>query len=104
MPEDGEPLVDIAFAAEVIHWRGPAPWLFVPVPPEHVGEIRYAARQASYGWGCVPVAARIGDTDFTTSLFPRGDTYLLPVKVAVQRAEGVGRGDRVAVAMQVVAR
>jgi len=43
----------------------------------------------------VPAAARIGQTDFTTSLFPRGETYLLPVKVAVQRAEGVGPGDRV---------
>jgi hypothetical protein len=28
-------------------------------------------------------------------LFPRGETYFLPVKVAVQRAEGVGLGDRV---------
>jgi hypothetical protein len=52
----------------------------------------------------VPVAARIGDTAFTTSLFPRGDTYLLPVKVAVQKAEGVGLGDRVHVRMEIVAR
>jgi len=99
-----EPLAEIAFEAEIIHWRGPAPFLFVPVPPEHVGEVRYAARLASYGWGCVPVAARIGGTDFTSALFPRGDTYMLPVKIAVQRAEGVGLGDRVVVAMRIVAR
>lgn len=104
MTNDGEPLADIAFEAEIVHWRGPAPYLFVPIPPEHVAEIRYAARQATYGWGCVPVTARIGDTDFTTSLFPRGDTYMLPVKVAVQRAEGLGLGDRVAVTMRITAR
>jgi hypothetical protein len=90
-----EPLAHIEFDATIIHWRGPAPFLFVPVPEHLVGEIRYAAREASYGWGCVPVAARIGDTHFTTSLFPRDGGYLLPVKVAVQRAAGIGLGDHV---------
>jgi hypothetical protein len=88
-------LARITFAGEIVEWRGPAPFLFVAVPEEHVAELRYAAREASYGWGCIPVAARIGATDFTTSLFPRGETYFLPVKVAVQRAEGVGLGDSV---------
>jgi hypothetical protein len=101
---NSEPLAAIVFEAEIVHWRGPAPYLFAPVPDEQVPEIRYAARLASYGWGCVPVEARIGGTGFTTSLFPRGDTYFLPVKIAVQRAEGVGLGDRVAVAMRVVVR
>jgi hypothetical protein len=104
MIPDGEPLAALAFEAEVIEWRGPAPFLFLPVPAALVGEVRYAARLASYGWGCVPVEARIGGTQFTSSLFPRGDTYLLPVKVGVQRAEGVGLGDRVAVEMRVVVR
>ena len=99
-----EPLAEIAFDGDIIHWRGPAPWLFIAVPDEHVAEISYAARLASYGWGCVPVAARIGETAFTSSLFPRDGTYLLPVKVAVQRAERIGLGDRVAVGMRVVAR
>jgi hypothetical protein len=99
-----EILASIAFEAEIIHWRGPAPYLFVPVPEALVGEVRYAARLASYGWGVVPVAARIGDTAFTTSLFPRSDTYLLPVKVAVQKAEGVRLGDRVHVQMEIAAR
>jgi hypothetical protein len=101
---DGEPLAHIAFEAEIVHWRGPAPYLFVPVPSEHVAEVRSAARLASYGWGCVPVAARIGMTDFTSALFPRDGTYLLPVKVAVQRAEAVGLGDRIPVEMRIFAR
>ena len=94
-------LARIAFAGEIVEWRGPAPFLFVPVPDELVAELRFAAREASYGWGCVPVVARIGETDFATSLFPRAETYLLPVKVAVQRAEGLGIGDRVAAVIAV---
>ena len=97
-------LARITFAGEIIEWRGPAPFLFVPVPQEHVAELRYAAREASYGWGCIPVAARIGATEFATSLFPRGETYFLPVKVAVQRAEGVGLGDGVTAEIAVIRR
>ncbi len=91
----------LAFAAAIIEWRGPPPYLFAPVPDHLVGEVHYAAREASYGWGMVPVTAQIGATEFTTSLFRRGGTYMLPIKVAVQRAEDLGLGDRIAVAMQI---
>lgn len=91
----------IVFEADIIEWRGPAPFLFAVVPDAHVAEIRYAALSESYGWGMVPVVARIGTHDFTTSLFPRGGGYLLPVKVAIQRAAGVMAGSRVAVTMRV---
>lgn len=71
------------------------------MPGDHVAEIRHAALSESYGCGVVPVIATIGSTEFATSLFPRDGTYLLPVKVAVQRAEGVALGDAVRVAMRV---
>jgi hypothetical protein len=100
----GEPIACIEFEGKAIEWRGPAPYLFVAIPADQVAEIRFAAHAASYGWGCVPVEARIGSTDFTTSLFPRGETYLLPVKVAVQKAAGVGLGDGVSVVIRVIAR
>ena len=97
----GEPLASLEFEGEVIEWRGPPPYLFVPVPEDQVGAVRFAAHEASYGWGCVPVSARVGKIDFTTSLFPRDGTYLLPIKVAVQKAAGVGLGDRVCVLMRI---
>ena len=34
----------------------------------------------------------IGGTEFTTALFPKDGRYLVPVKVAVQRAEAIGEG------------
>ena len=91
----------IAFEAAIIEWRGPAPFLFAAVPDEHVGAIRHAAMTESYGWGVVPVVAIVGESEFATSLFPRDGTYLLPIKVAVQKSEGVGLGDRIEVRMRV---
>lgn len=100
----GEPLASIAFQAAIIEWRGPAPFLFVPIPEEHFGEIRWAAREASYGWGVVPVEARIDGVTFKTSLFPRDGSYLLPVKIAVQRAANLALGDVVRVQLQIYGR
>jgi hypothetical protein len=99
-----ELLVDLRFAARVIEWRGPAPFHFLPLPAEHVGEVAWAAREASYGWGCVPVAAEVEGVPFTTSLFPRDGGYLLPLKVAVRRATGLAPGDLAEARMQVVRR
>jgi Domain of unknown function (DUF1905) len=91
----GEILAELSFTGVVIEWRGPAPFFFVAVPEAMVGEIRYAARQASYGWGCVPVAGDAGGVTFTTSLFPRDGGYLVPLKVAVRRKAGIVLGDPV---------
>jgi len=96
-----EILAEIAFATEVIHWRGPSPYYFAAIPDAHVGEIRHAARSASYGWGVVPVQASIGDIEFRTSLFPRDGGYLLPLKDAVRKAAGIAQGDTVAVIMRI---
>jgi len=101
MSADADPLLDLSFAAEVIVWRGPSPYFFAPVPSADADEIRRVARAASYGWGVIPVEATIGETTFTTSLFPRDGTYLLPLKDAVRRKAGVTAGDRIAVAMTV---
>ena len=92
---------DIVFEAEIIEWRGPAPYVFAVIPDDHIADIRYAALSESYGWGVVPVVARIGTTGFATSLFPRDGRYLLPVKRVVQTAEAIGLGDRVAVRLRV---
>lgn len=93
--------MEFEFRARAIEWRGPAPFVFVPVPPDESEVIRESANELTYGWGVIPVEATIGTTTFTTSLFPREGRYLLPVKVAVQRAVGVAVGDEVSVRMRV---
>lgn len=89
--------MELAFSGEVIHWRGPAPFLFVPVPDAEAAALRDVSPLVSYGWGCIPVTVRLGRTTFTTAIFPKDGGYMVPVKVAVQRAEGVGLGDVVQV-------
>lgn len=91
----------LEFDAEIIEWRGPAPYLFAPLPTELADELAQVARDLTYGWGCIAASGRIGDTVFTTSLFPRQGGYLVPVKTAVQRAEDVGLGDRVHVQLDI---
>lgn len=83
------------FSGEIIYWRGPAPYHFVQVPEEQSAAIEDVSTALTYGWGCIPVKARIGSTEFTTSLFPRDDMYVVPVKVAVRKAEGLELGDAV---------
>ena len=91
----------LRFRAPTIEWRGPAPFVFARVPEEEADAIAAISGSASYGWGYIAVEARIGDTDFTTSLFPREGGYLVPVKVAVQRAERVEVGDEVEIALHI---
>lgn len=92
-------MLKLRFEATVIEWRGPSPFFFAPVPGEHAGDVRATARLASYGWGVIPVTAVIGGVRFTTSLFPKGETYLLPIKMEVRKRCGVTAGDVVEVEM-----
>ncbi|MFS0737601.1 DUF1905 domain-containing protein [Sphingomonas sp. 1P06PA] len=94
----------IRFDAVVIEWRGPSPFHFAAIPEALVGEVRHAAREASYGWGAVPVEAEAGGQSFATSLFPRDGGYLLPLKDHVRRTLGIVVGDRVAVTLRVRSR
>lgn len=89
----------LAFAATVIEWRGPAPYFYAPIPHAEAETIRRASKLVSYGWGVIPVAAEIGGVRFTTSLFPKDETYLLPLKAEVRRRCGITAGDAVQVAM-----
>jgi hypothetical protein len=87
--------VDLHFEGEIFYWRGPAPFHFVAVPDRESALIHAARSELTYGWGVIPVEAEIGRTEWTTSLFPKGGRYLVPVKTAVRKAEGVELGDLV---------
>ena len=53
------------------------------------------------GWGSLKVVATIGESRWSTSVFPAKDTgWLLPVKAAVRKAEGLGEGDAVSVELE----
>jgi hypothetical protein len=89
------------FTGEIWEWRGPAPFFFITIPQDYSQDIKSISSLVTYGWGVIPVKARIGNTEFKTSLFPKDDKYLLPVKAAVRKAEGIATGDMVSVRLEV---
>ena len=91
----------IAFDGEVWFWRGPSPFHFVTVPDDESALLAAASAHVTYGWGMIPVTARIGSTSWTTSLFPKDGRYIVPLKVVVRRAEGIDDGDVVSVELEV---
>ena len=101
MDADDGALARFSFETTIIHWRGPSPFFFAPILAEHVEELRRVTRAVTYGWGMTPVEARIGEVVFKTSLFPKDDTYLLPLKDAVRRMADITAGDTIAVVMTV---
>lgn len=76
------------FEGPVVEWRGPAPFYFVAIPAEESADIKFAAKGLEY-WGQAPVVVRIGETEFTTALFPREGNYFLPLRDAVRNSAGI---------------
>ncbi len=93
--------MELEFEAVVVEWRGPAPFFYARLPAGAAAEISRVKKLLTYGWGAIPAEAVINGVAFTTSLFPKDDTYLLPLKASVRKRIGVTVGDTVAVTMQV---
>ena len=93
--------MELEFSGELWFWKGPAPWYFVTVPDEDCIELEAASAVVSYGWGMIPVTARIGRTRWKTSLWPKDGRYIVPVKADVRRAERIAVGDTVTVRLGV---
>lgn len=85
--------------------EAPASWHFLTIDGEAAEAIRATALMRRLeggqrrGWGSIRVKATIGDTRWQTSVFPSKENggYLLPVKAAVRKAEGLIAGDEVMV-------
>jgi hypothetical protein len=92
--------MEFEFSNALWEWRGPAPFYFLSVPAEMADEIREAARVVSYGWGMIPVIAKIGGIEFKTSMFAKDGTYVLPIKSIVRVPLNLQVDDQVEVWMR----
>ena len=93
-------------------WRwttpaAPAAWHFITIDGA-AGEALSATalmrrmEGLSRGFGSLKVAATIGATTFTTSVFPSKETgWLLPIKAAVRKAERLIDGEAVTLVLEV---
>jgi hypothetical protein len=91
----------LEFSGKIWHWAGPAPWYFVSVPEEQCVVLKAASRLVTYGWGMIPVRVQIGKTTWKTSLFPKDDLYIVPIKASVRKVETLAEGDLVTVHLEV---
>lgn len=85
------------FTSEIIEWRGPAPFYFIPTPAKFAPEIKAIAAEKSYGWGVVHAIVTINHESFKTALFPKQGSYLIPLKLAIRKPLGLELGDKVKV-------
>ena len=98
--------VPYIFTAELWIWsaRQSTSWTFVTVPTEQSDDLREQAAAPAAGFGSIRVEVTIGESTWRTSVFPDKKTgcYVLPVKAAIRKAEGVGAGDRAEVSLEPV--
>jgi Domain of unknown function (DUF1905) len=89
--------------------KAPASWHFLTIDGEVAETIHALAlmRRLEFGrkrgWGSMKVRATIGETSWETSIFPANEVkgWLLPVKAAVRKVEGLVAGDEVRVSIAV---
>lgn len=93
--------MDFEFDGTILFWRGPAPWYFVVMPEEQSRDLKAISNSVTYGWGVIPVHVQIGKTEWKTSLFPKDNLYLVPIKASVRKAEKIEEGDEVTVRLEV---
>jgi hypothetical protein len=93
------------FSGKLFAWdaQESGSWFFIRLPNELADFIRDVSGPGR-GFGSVRVEARIGTTQWRTSIFPdsKSGSYVLPVKKHVRTAEGIDAGDVVAVALELV--
>ena len=89
--------VIVDFDAELWIWdaRKGDSWTFVSLPGTAAEEIREITGGRRRGFGSVRVRVTLGGSTWATSIFPDAgrETYVLPIKRAVRRAESLDTGD-----------
>ncbi len=92
-------------AFEATLWRAPgkAAWCFITLPEDMAGRVRRLTQGLRNPFGSLRVVARIGSTEWKTSLFAdtKTNSYLLPVKADVRTQEGLSAGDKVRVEVEI---
>jgi hypothetical protein len=81
-----------------------APWHFITVPRDVSDEIEARSVGQRRGFGSVRVRVTVGETSWSTSVFPdtKRQAYILPVKKEVRRSEHLSAGDQVSVTLELL--
>jgi hypothetical protein len=91
---------NFSFKAEVWLWPGFSGWHFVYVPKkisDRVSLLVKTKKVKTSSNGLLPIVARVGKTEWKTSLFPhkKEKIYLMSIKSIIRKKEGVSVGNNV---------
>lgn len=97
--------MDFHFTASLTRWQSDkTTWHFITLTPDVADGVRFfhqtvAEQQQRRGFGAIKVQVQIGETAWSTSIFPdkASQSFLLPVKKQVREAEDLIVGTEVAV-------
>ena len=96
-----------SFTTDLWVWLSPkkaTAWHFITVPQDDADHMRFFSAHLTRGFKSLRVCARIGDTEWKTSIFPSTErgSYILPVKKSVRQNENIGEGDPVKVFLKIL--
>ncbi len=93
-----------SFRSEIWEYPGPAVWYFISLPEAVTDDIDDWFGHRAAGFGSIRVEVTIGSSVWRTSVFPdsKRGTYILPVKKAVRKANGLVDGSTTEVTLEVV--
>lgn len=101
-------MIDLSFefTAECWLWQAEkVAWHFVSLPNEKSEEIKFFNENMSSkkrGWGALKVLAKVGNTEWRTSIFPqKSGAYILPIKAEVRKQERILEGTTVHVMLKI---
>lgn len=89
--------MEFTFTSELIEWRGPAPFYFIPTPEKHTSEFKAIAKDKSYGWGVLYANITLPGEYWKTTLMPKDGRYLIPIKKAIRIKHGFELGQPIKV-------
>ena len=95
------------FTAPLWRWSAkqesadPGSWSFVTLPADVAEDVRDSLVEPPRGFGSVKVQVEVGESQWSTSVFPdkESGSFVLPVKQAVRKAAGLEEGDAVTVTL-----
>lgn len=91
------------FKAKVWKYEGPNGWYFASVPHDLSKEIRKIYSDSEEGWGRLKSEITINKTTWKTSIWfdTKHSCYLVPIKAAIRKKEGIADGSEVRILLQV---
>jgi len=97
-------MTSYSFTTPLWEYKGQGSWYFVSVPEDISDEIAEISAPLRRGFGSVKVDVTVGETSWSTSVFPDSKLkcYVLPVKKQVRVAESLHDGGLVEVELSLV--